>query len=121
MKFAVVVFPGSNCDHDAYHAAKHVLGQDAEFIWHKDTTLQGADVVVLPIMQEVTRFASRGGPVLGICNGFQVLLEAGLLPGAMLRNRSVKFQCEHVYVKAEQTDTPFTVECRTGQVLRIQL
>jgi phosphoribosylformylglycinamidine synthase subunit PurQ / glutaminase len=140
VKFAVVVFPGSNCDHDAYHAAKHVLGQDAEFIWHKDTTLQGADVVVLPggfahgdylrtgaiarfspIMQEVTRFASRGGPVLGICNGFQVLLEAGLLPGAMLRNRSVQFQCEHVYVKVEHTDTPFTVECRTGQVLRIPI
>ena len=140
MKFAVVVFPGSNCDHDAYHAAKHVLGQDAEFIWHKDTTLQGADVVVLPggfahgdylrtgaiarfspIMQEVTRFATRGGPVLGICNGFQVLLEAGLLPGAMLRNRSVKFQCEHVHVKVEHTDTPFTVECRTGQVLRIPI
>ena len=140
MKFAVVVFPGSNCDHDAYHAAKHVLGQDAEFIWHKDTTLQGADVVLLPggfahgdylrtgaiarfspIMQEVTRFASRGGPVLGICNGFQVLLEAGLLPGAMLRNRSVKFQCEHVYVKVEHTDTPFTVECRAGQVLRIPI
>jgi phosphoribosylformylglycinamidine synthase len=140
VKFAVVVFPGSNCDHDAYHAAKHVLGQDAEFIWHKDTTLQGADVVVLPggfahgdylrtgaiarfspIMQEVTRFASHGGPVLGICNGFQVLLEAGLLPGAMLRNRSVKFQCEHVYVKVEHTDTPFTLECHPGQVLRIPI
>ena len=105
MKFAVVVFPGSNCDHDAYHAAKHVLGQDAEFVWHKDTSLGGADVVILPggfahgdylrtgaiarfspIMQEVQRFAAAGGPVLGICNGFQVLLEAGLLPGAMLRN-----------------------------------
>ena len=112
MKFAVVVFPGSNCDHDAYHAARHVLGQDAAFVWHKDTSLQGADVVILPggfahgdylrtgaiarfspIMQEVRRFAEAGGPVLGICNGFQVLLEAGLLPGAMLRNRSVRFQC----------------------------
>ena len=140
MKFAVVVFPGSNCDHDAYHAARHVLGQDAEFIWHKDTSLQGADVVVLPggfahgdylrtgaiarfspIMREVTRFAAEGGPVLGICNGFQVLLEAGLLPGAMLRNRSVKFQCEHVFVKVEQTDTPFTMACRPGQVLRIPI
>ena len=140
MKFAVVVFPGSNCDHDAYHAVKHVLGQDAEFIWHKDTSLQRADVVVLPggfahgdylrtgaiarfspIMHEVTRFAQAGGPVLGICNGFQVLLEAGLLPGAMLRNRSVKFQCEHVFVRVEHTDTPFTVACRQGQVLRIPI
>lgn len=140
MKFAVVVFPGSNCDHDAYHAAKHVLGQDAEFVWHKDTSLGGADVVILPggfahgdylrtgaiarfspVMQAVRTFASAGGPVLGICNGFQVLLEAGLLPGAMLRNRSVKFQCEHVYVRVEQTDTPFTAACRPGQVLRIPI
>jgi phosphoribosylformylglycinamidine synthase I len=140
VKFAVVVFPGSNCDHDAYYAAKHVLGQDAEFIWHKDTSLRGADAVVLPggfahgdylrtgaiarfspVMQEVTRFAGAGGPVLGICNGFQILLEAGLLPGAMLRNRSVKFQCEHVIVKVEQTDTPFTVACRSGQRLRIPI
>ena len=140
MKFAVVVFPGSNCDHDAYHAVKHVVGQDAVYIWHKDTSLAGADVVILPggfahgdylrtgavarfspIMQEVRRFATVGGPVLGICNGFQVLLEAGLLPGAMLRNRSVKFQCEHVFVKVEHLDTPFTVGCRPGQVLRIPI
>ena len=140
MKFAVIVFPGSNCDHDAYHAAKHVLGQDAEFVWHKDTSLGGADVVILPggfahgdylrtgaiarfspVMREVQRFAAAGGPVLGICNGFQVLLEAGLLPGAMLRNRSVKFQCEHVFVKVEQVDTPFTNACRNGQVLRIPI
>ena len=140
MKFAVVVFPGSNCDHDAYHAARHVLGQEAVFVWHKDTSLQGADVVILPggfahgdylrtgaiarfspIMPEVERFADAGGPVLGICNGFQVLLEAGLLPGAMLRNRSVKFQCEHVIVKVEQTDTPFTSACRPGQLLRIPI
>lgn len=140
MKFAIVVFPGSNCDHDAYHAAKHVLGQDAEFIWHKDTSLQGADAVVLPggfahgdylrtgaiarfspVMQEVTKFAAAGGPVLGICNGFQILLEAGLLPGAMLRNRSVKFQCEHVIVKVEQTDTPFSLACSRGQRLRIPI
>lgn len=140
MKFAVVVFPGSNCDHDAYHAAKYVLGQDAEFIWHKDTSLQGADAVLLPggfahgdylrtgaiarfspVMQEVTRFAAAGGPVLGICNGFQILLEAGLLPGAMLRNRSVRFQCEHVIVKVEQTDTPFTLACHGGQRLRIPI
>ena len=136
MKFAVVVFPGSNCDHDAYHAARHVLGQDAVFVWHKDTSLQRADVVILPggfahgdylrtgaiarfspIMQEVKRFAETGGPVLGICNGFQVLLEAGLLPGAMLRNRNVRFQCEHVFVKVEQIDTPFTSSCRKGQRL----
>ncbi|MBI2188882.1 MAG: phosphoribosylformylglycinamidine synthase subunit PurQ [Acidobacteria bacterium] len=140
MKFAVVVFPGSNCDHDAYHAVKHVLGQDAAFVWHKETSLAGADVVILPggfahgdylrtgaiarfspIMQEVRRFADAGGPVLGICNGFQVLLEAGLLPGAMLRNRSVKFQCEHVFIRVEQTDTPFTSACRQGQVLRIPI
>jgi len=140
MKFAVVVFPGSNCDHDAYHAAKHVLGQDAEFVWHKDTSLSGADVVVLPggfsygdylrtgaiarfspIMRAVSDFANAGGPVIGICNGFQVLLEAGLLPGAMLRNRSVKFQCEFVHVRVEQTDTPFTAACRSGQVLRLPI
>ena len=140
MKFAVVVFPGSNCDHDAYHAVRHVVGQDAAFVWHKETSLGGADVVILPggfahgdylrtgaiarfspIMQEVRRFAGAGGPVLGICNGFQVLLEAGLLPGAMLRNRRVRFQCEHVFVKVEQTDTPFTVACRPGQVLKIPI
>ena len=140
MKFAVVVFPGSNCDHDAYHAARHVLGQDASFVWHKDTSLGGADVVILPggfahgdylrtgaiarfspVMQEVKRFADAGGPVLGICNGFQVLLEAGLLPGAMLRNRSVKFQCEHVFIRVEHTDTPFTAACHRGQVLRIPI
>jgi phosphoribosylformylglycinamidine synthase I len=140
MKFAVVVFPGSNCDHDAYHAARHVLGQDAVFVWHKETSLQGADAIILPggfahgdylrtgaiarfspIMPEVKRFADAGGPVLGICNGFQVLLEAGLLPGAMLRNRSVKFQCEHVIVKVEHTDTPFTSACRPGQLLRIPI
>jgi phosphoribosylformylglycinamidine synthase subunit PurQ / glutaminase len=140
MKFAIVVFPGSNCDHDAYHAARDVLGQDADYVWHKDTDLKGADVVILPggfahgdylrcgamarfspIMREVQAFAARGGPVLGICNGFQVLLEAGLLPGAMLRNRSLKFQCEHVHIRVEQTDTPFTLACRRGQVLRIPI
>lgn len=140
MKFAVVVFPGSNCDHDAYHAARHVLGQEAEFVWHKETSLRDADAVILPggfahgdylrtgaiarfspIMPAVQKFADEGGPVLGICNGFQVLLEAGLLPGAMLRNRSVKFQCEHVFVTVEQTDTPFTMGCSPGQVLRIPI
>jgi len=140
MKFAVVVFPGSNCDHDAYHAAKDVLGQQAEYIWHKDTDLKGADVVILPggfahgdylrtgamarfspVMKEVQAFAAKGGPVLGICNGFQVLLEAGMLPGAMLRNRGLKFLCEHVHIRVEQTDTPFTAACRRGQVLRIPI
>ncbi len=140
MKFAVVVFPGSNCDHDAFHAAKHVLGQNAEFVWHKETSLGGADAVILPggfahgdylrtgaiarfspIMATVRKFADEGGPVLGICNGFQVLLEAGLLPGAMLRNRSVRFQCEHVFVSVEQIDTPFTIGSRRGQILRIPI
>jgi phosphoribosylformylglycinamidine synthase len=140
MKFAVVVFPGSNCDHDVQHAAHDVLGQDTEFVWHKETSLGGADVVILPggfahgdylrtgaiarfspIMRAVQQFAERGGPVLGICNGFQVLLEAGLLPGAMLRNRSVRFQCEQVFVRVEQTDTPFTNACKPSQVLRIPI
>jgi phosphoribosylformylglycinamidine synthase subunit PurQ / glutaminase len=140
MKFGIVVFPGSNCDHDAYHAAKHVLGQDAEFLWHKDTDLKGSDVLILPggfsygdylrtgaiarfspIMREVQSFAARGGPVLGVCNGFQILLEAGLIPGAMLRNRGVKFVCAHVHIRVEQTDTPFTCTARKGQVLRIPI
>jgi phosphoribosylformylglycinamidine synthase len=140
MKFAIVVFPGSNCDHDAYYAARHVLGVDAAFVWHKETSLAGADVVVLPggfshgdylrtgaiarfspIMQAVSDFARRGGPVLGICNGFQILLEAGMLPGAMLRNRDLKFHCEHVFVRVEQTDTPFTSKASRGQVLRLPI
>ena len=140
MKFAIVVFPGSNCDHDAYHAAKHVLGREAEFIWHKETSLRGADVVVLPggfshgdylrtgaiarfspVMAAVAQFARDAGPVLGICNGFQILLEAGMLPGAMLRNRDLKFHCEHVFVRVEQTDTPFTARTARGQVLRLPI
>ncbi len=140
MTFAVITFPGSNCDQDAYRAAKDVLGQQAEYIWHKDTDLKGADVVILPggfahgdylrcgamarfspVMKSVQEFAAKGGPVLGICNGFQVLLEAGLLPGAMLRNRSLKFQCEHVHIRVEQTYTPFTMACRVGQVLRVPI
>jgi phosphoribosylformylglycinamidine synthase I len=140
VKFAVVVFPGSNCDQDAYHAATAVLGQSAELIWHKENDLKGADVVILPggfahgdylrtgamarfspIMREVRSFAERGGPVLGICNGFQILLEAGLLPGAMLRNRGLQYRCEHVHVRVEQTDTPFTCAAHLGQVLRIPI
>ena len=140
MKFAVVVFPGSNGDHDSYYAAKHVFGQDAELVWHKDTSLRGADAVILPggfahgdylrtgaiarfspIMQEVKRFAAAGGPVLGICNGFQVLLEAGLLPGAMLRNRSLHFRCEFVHVRVEQVDTPFTLAASPSQLLKIPI
>jgi phosphoribosylformylglycinamidine synthase len=140
MKFAIVVFPGSNCDHDAYHAAKHVLGQDAEFVWHKETSLAGADVIVLPggfshgdylrtgaiarfspVMTAVADAARAGAPVLGICNGFQILCEAHLLPGAMLRNRDLKFHCEHVCIRVEQTDTPFTSRASKGQVLRIPI
>jgi phosphoribosylformylglycinamidine synthase subunit PurQ / glutaminase len=140
MKFAIVVFPGSNCDHDAYHAVKHVLGQDAEFVWHKESSLKGADVVILPggfshgdylrtgaiarfspVMDAVADFARKGAPVLGICNGFQILLEAGLLPGAMLRNRDLKFHCEHVHIRVEQTDTPFTSHAVARQVLRIPI
>ena len=140
MTFAVVVFPGSNCDHDAYHVSKHVIGQQARFVWHKETSLAGADVVILPggfshgdylrtgaiarfspIMQAVADFAERGGPVLGICNGFQVLLECGLLPGAMLRNRDVRFHCETVTLRVDRTDTPFTNKCARGQRLRLPI
>jgi phosphoribosylformylglycinamidine synthase subunit PurQ / glutaminase len=140
MRFGVVVFPGSNCDEDALHAARDVFGQEAEYLWHKDADLRNADVVILPggfahgdylrtgamarfspVMNAVRIFAERGGPVLGICNGFQVLLEASLLPGAMLRNQSLKYQCEHVYLKVEAADTPFTSRAHIGQVLRIPI
>ena len=140
MKFAVVVFPGSNCDHDAYHAAKHVLGQDAEFVWHKDTSLAGADVVVLPggfahgdylrtgaiarfspVMQEVKRFAAAGGPVIGICNGFQVLLEAGLLPGAVRVNRGLRYVCRDVFLSVTSSDTAFTRLYEPGDVVRMPI
>jgi phosphoribosylformylglycinamidine synthase len=140
VKFAVVVFPGSNCDHDAYYATKHVLGQDCEFVWHKDTSVGAADVVILPggfsygdylrtgaiarfspIMTAVQQFAEAGKPVLGICNGFQILQECGLLPGAMLRNRDVQFHCEHVVLRVEHTDTPFTRAATVGQRMRVPI
>src|SRR5437868_15304290 len=140
MLFAVVIFPGSNCAHDVYHVAKHVLGRAARYVWHKDRDLRGADVVVLPggfsygdylrtgciarfspVMEEVRKFAQRGGHVIGICNGFQILLEAGMLPGAVLRNRGLKYRCEHVHIRVEQTDTPFTGGATVGQVLRIPI
>jgi phosphoribosylformylglycinamidine synthase subunit PurQ / glutaminase len=140
MRFGVVVFPGSNCDEDAFHAATKLFGQEADYLWHKDADLKGADVVILPggfahgdylrtgamarfspIMGAVRAFAERGGPVLGICNGFQILLEAGLLPGAMLRNRTLQYRCEHVHLRVEQTDTPFTSAAIAGQILRIPI
>jgi phosphoribosylformylglycinamidine synthase len=131
MKVGVVVFPGSNCDHDAYHAVKHVCGQEARFVWHKDADLSGLDAIILPggfsygdylrtgaiarfspVMGAVKAFAAQGGPVLGICNGFQILQEAGLLPGAMLRNRTVKFLSQPVHVRVERDDTIATAACR---------
>lgn len=138
MKFGIVVFPGSNCDHDAYHVAKHVMGCETAYLWHKDEDLKGCDLIILPggfsygdylrtgaiaqfspIMKSVKRFAAEGGRVLGICNGFQILLELGLLPGAMLRNTRLKFICRYVGIRTETTDTPFTSACEEGQVLRI--
>ena len=138
MKFGVVVFPGSNCDHDAYHAVKHVMGHDARFIWHKDDTIGDVDAVILPggfsygdylrsgaiarfspVMDAVVDFARAGGVVLGVCNGFQILCESGLLPGALLRNRSLRFVCRPVSIRVERADTKFTSLCETGQVLEI--
>ena len=140
MRIGVVTFPGSNSDHDAYHVAKHVCGQDARFVWHKDSDLSGLDAVVLPggfaygdylrtgaiarfspVMKAVTAFAEKGGPVLGICNGFQILQEAGLLPGAMLRNKNVKFLSEPVHVRVERTDTPVTAGLSVGDVLTMPI
>jgi phosphoribosylformylglycinamidine synthase len=140
VKFGVVVFPGSNCDYDAYHVLLNVLKQDAFFLWHKDHDLKGADCVILPggfsygdylrsgaiarfspLMREVAEFAQRGGLVMGICNGFQILMEMGLLPGAMLRNKRLKFLCQFVHLRLEKTETPFTGLGRRGQVLRIPI
>jgi phosphoribosylformylglycinamidine synthase len=140
MRVGVVVFPGSNCDHDTYHALKHVCGQEAQFVWHKDSDLRGLDAVVLPggfaygdylrtgaiarfspVMRAVTEFAGRGGTVLGICNGFQILQEAGLLPGAMLRNRTVKFLSQPVHVRVERDDTAATAGIPVGTVLTMPI
>ena len=140
MKFGVVVFPGSNCDDDARHVIANVLGHPAEFLWHQSEDLCGADAVILPggfaygdylrtgaiarfspVMRAVERFARGGGIVLGICNGFQILLEAGLLPGAMLRNAGLRFRCLPVHIRVEQTDTPFTCAARKGQVLEVPI
>ncbi|MFI5183253.1 MAG: phosphoribosylformylglycinamidine synthase subunit PurQ [Vicinamibacteria bacterium] len=140
MRIGVVTFPGSNSDHDAYYVAKHVCGQDARFVWHKDSDLSGLDAVILPggfaygdylrtgaiarfspVMKAVTAFAAKGGPVLGICNGFQVLQEAGLLPGAMLRNKGVKFLSQPVHVRVERTDTPVTAGLSVGDVLTMPI
>ncbi len=140
MRVGVVVFPGSNCDHDSYHVLKHVLGQESQFVWHKDSDLSGLDAVVLPggfsygdylrtgaiarfspVMRAVSEFAARGRPVLGICNGFQILQEAGLLPGAMLRNVGVKFLSRAVHIRVERTDTPVTAGLTAGEVLTMPI
>jgi phosphoribosylformylglycinamidine synthase I len=138
MKFGVVVFPGSNCDHDAYHVISKVIGQPVDFIWHRDSSLEGYDCVVLPggfsygdylrtgaiaslspVVRSVVEFARRGGYVLGICNGFQILCETGLLPGALMRNSSLSFVCRHVNLRVERAGTDFTRDYGKGQVLSI--
>lgn len=140
MKFGVVVFPGSNCDHDTYHVVSKVIGQPVDFIWHKEEQVDRFDAIILPggfsygdylrsgaiarfspVMRSIKQFAQDGGLVMGICNGFQILCEAGLLPGALLRNRDLKFICEHVNIRVERTDTPFTSAYETGQVLSIPI
>ena len=140
MKFAVVVFPGSNCDHDTFHVLKKVLNQEVVYAWHQDTDLQGIDAVVLPggfaygdhlrcgaiakfspILESVKKHAEQGRLVLGICNGFQILQEAGLLPGVMLRNSGLKFICRHIFLKTESRETPFTSSCTPGQILKIPI
>jgi phosphoribosylformylglycinamidine synthase len=140
MHWGVIVFPGSNCDHDCYHVLKHVMEQSVNFVWHKEDRLSGFDAVIIPggfsygdylrtgaiarfspIMKAVEKFAGEGGYVLGICNGFQILLEAGLLPGAMLRNIHLKFICRNVFIRVENNLTPFTRQCNPGQVLRLPI
>ncbi len=140
MKFGVVTFPGSNCDYDAYAAVKHVLREEVNFLWHKSEDLMGSDVIILPggfsygdylragaiarfspIVKQVIRFAHSGGTVIGICNGFQVLTECGLLPGALMRNSHLRFSCKQVYLRVENTDTRFTRSCRPGEILKIPI
>jgi phosphoribosylformylglycinamidine synthase subunit PurQ / glutaminase len=140
MRIAVIVFPGSNCDHDCYHVLKHHYQQSVDFVWHKEPVLKGYDAVIIPggfsfgdylrtgaiaryspVMKAVDRFAAQGGYVLGICNGFQILLEAGLLPGAMLRNAGLRFSCKDVFVRVEDAGGPFTRAAKPGQVLRIPI
>jgi phosphoribosylformylglycinamidine synthase subunit PurQ / glutaminase len=137
MKFGVVVFPGSNCDHDAFYAIGNVLKKPVEFIWHQSQDLANCDAIVLPggfahgdylrtgaiarfspVMKSVEQFAARGGLVLGICNGFQILCEAGLLPGAMMRNAGLRYICRHIYIRVEETNTPFTCAAERGQILK---
>ena len=140
MKFGVVVFPGSNCDQDAFYAIGNILKKPVEFIWHQSEDLANCDAIILPggfafgdylrtgaiarfspVMKSVEKFARSGGMVLGICNGFQILCEAGLLPGAMMRNSGLRFICRHVYIRIEQTDTPFTNAASQGQILKIPI
>jgi phosphoribosylformylglycinamidine synthase len=140
MKYGIIRFPGSNCDQDAYHVLSHVLGQPTQYIWHKDDSLDGVDCVVVPggfsygdylrtgaiarfspAMKAVAKHAKEGGLVIGICNGFQILCEAHLLPGALIRNRGLKFICQHIHVRVETTESPFTHACQQGQVLRIPI
>ena len=140
MKFGVVVFPGSNCDHDAFYAIGNVLRKPVEIILHQSEDLGNSDAIILPggfaygdylrtgaiarfsrVMKSVEKFAKSGGIVLGICNGFQILLEAGLLPGAMMRNSGLRYICRHVHIRVDQTDTPFTNAAQKGQVLRIPI
>jgi len=140
MKFGVIVFPGSNCDHDAYHVISKHVGQPVDFVWHRDTDLSAYDAVIIPggfsygdylragalasfspVISSVKEFAARGRLVLGICNGFQILCEAGLLPGALIRNRDLHFRCEHVHVRVETSETPFTNQLQKGDVLRLPI
>src|SRR5215475_5296614 len=140
MNFAVLQFPASNCGQDAVHVLSNVLGHSARFVWHKESSLGDADAVIIPggfsygdylrtgaiarfspVMQAVQNFAANGGPVLGICNGFQILCEAGMLPGALIRNRSLQFRCEHVFIKTETTDSPFTNQIPAGKLLRVPI
>lgn len=137
-RFGVVVFPGSNCDHDTYHVLKHVLGQDTVWLWHKEADLRGSDVVILPggfahgdylragaiarfspVMPLVVEHARRGGLVLGICNGFQVLVESGLLPGALMRNRNLRFVCRDVHLRVESSSSAFTSLYEKGATIRL--